>query len=174
MPKNSGHLTVLVLLTLALLGPWTLSNDGVPPPEWCRDPFLLLESGRCVELVSGITVLYFMVGVFPTLVMALGSGVPIFPLNARNILLMLAIFGLVLPYFSTLYQIHRGGRPGVVHLATWTLAALAALFWLPSAQDIFPLRMWGVWLYLAVAAGQLIWGGRALIVARRDRRQQYA
>ena len=79
MPKKNRQLAVLVRLSVAMLGPWAHSSDGVPPPEWCRTPFILLESGRCVDLVSGASVLFFMVGGVISWAMGPVSGVPIFP-----------------------------------------------------------------------------------------------
>jgi hypothetical protein len=58
--KKVGRVAVLMLLLVSLIGPWTYTADGVPPAEWCRDPNILLENGRCVRLVSGATVLTFM------------------------------------------------------------------------------------------------------------------
>jgi len=36
--KNVGRVAVLMLLLVAIMGPWTYSSDGVPPAEWCRAP----------------------------------------------------------------------------------------------------------------------------------------
>ena len=57
--KNMGRVPVLVLLLLAIGGPWFFTLDGVPPPEWCRDPFFLLSNGRCAGSVSAAEILAF-------------------------------------------------------------------------------------------------------------------
>jgi len=51
--KSVGRVAVLMLLLVAMMGPWTYTADGVPLAEWCRDPNILLENGRCVRLMSG-------------------------------------------------------------------------------------------------------------------------
>jgi len=50
--KNVGRAAVLVLLLVAMAGPWTYTADGAPPAEWRRAPNILLENGRCVRLMS--------------------------------------------------------------------------------------------------------------------------
>ena len=66
--KNVGRVVVLILLLVAIMGPWTYSSDGAPPAEWCRAPNILLENGRCVRLVSGLEVLTVIVGAFLSMI----------------------------------------------------------------------------------------------------------
>ena len=49
--KNVVRGAVLILLLVAIVGPWAYSSDGAPPAEWCRDPNILLENERCVRHV---------------------------------------------------------------------------------------------------------------------------
>jgi hypothetical protein len=62
--KRGVRLAVLALLIIAVVGPWGYTRDGVPPAEWCRPPFLLLENGSCVGQVSGAFYILFSIATF--------------------------------------------------------------------------------------------------------------
>ena len=174
--KNVGRVAVLVLLLVAMMGPWTYSSDGVPPAAWCRDPNILLENGRCVGLVSGATVLTFMVGAFLSMSVGLVTGATLLPDRAREFLgvflFTVGIFLLILPFFSTLLLI-RGRDPQrwrVFHVMAWGLAVLSVLpllIMLTSATVMPPGQLWGIWLYFGLAASVLTLEMFALVAERR-------
>lgn len=160
--KNVGRVTVLALLLVAIMGPWVYTSDGVPPPEWCRDPNILLENGRCVGLVSGATILTFMGSAFLTMTVGLVSGATVLPDRAREFLgvflFVALLFLLVLPFFTTLLLI-RGRdsrRVRVFHLTAWGLAAVLSLLPVVFEPVLRSSRFWGIWLYIALAASALI------------------
>ena len=160
--KNVVRVAVLILLLVAIVGPWTYTSDGMPPAEWCRDPNILLDNGRCVRLVSGAEVLTFMISAFLSLNVQLVRGTLILADRAREFLgvflFMLLLFLLVQPFFSTLLLIFGGDRPPrrMYHVATWVLAAaisgllLVASYWSGLRTDL-----WGIWLYFALTASML-------------------
>ena len=76
----------LVLLAVAILGPWYFTFDGVPPPEWCVAPAFLLENGRCAGLVTGALIIAFIVGAFIYLNVGLVTGATVLPERAREFL----------------------------------------------------------------------------------------
>ena len=171
--KNVGRVAVLMLLLVAMMGPWTYSSDGVPPAEWCRAPLILLENDRCVRLVSGATVLTFMVGAFLSMSVGLVTGATVLPDRAREFLgvsrFMMFLCLLMLPFITTLLLI-RGrdsGRWRAFHLVAWGLAAVLSL--LPVAFDpvLRSGRFWGLWLYAGLAASALILEVLALVAGRR-------
>jgi hypothetical protein len=174
--KNVGRAAVLVLLLVAIVGPWTYTSDGVPPAAWCRDPNILLENGRCVRLVSGATVLTFMAGAFLSMSVGLVTGAMVLPDRAREFLgvflFTVGIFLLVLPFFSTLLLI-RGRdsrRLRVFHVMAWGLAVLSLLPLLIMfmSASVLPLgQLWGIWLYIGLAASALILEVLALVAGRR-------
>ena len=160
--KNIVRVAVLVLLLVAIVGPWTYSSDGTPPAEWCRDPNILLENGRCVRLVSGAEVLTFMTGAFLSLNLQLVKGTLVLADRAREFfgvfLFVVLLFLLVQPFFSTLLLIFGGDRPrrGMYHVATWGLAAvISALLLVASCWSGLRTDLWGIWLYVGLAASVL-------------------
>jgi hypothetical protein len=157
--KNAWRITVLVLLVVAMVGPWTYSSDGVPPAEWCDDPLILLENGRCVKLVSGATVLAFWATAFFQMGVDLTAGETVLGGRASEFLFafffMVGTFLVVLPFFSTLLQVLGRGRRRmrVFHVITWGLAAPLALLLAVLLVSGGPYaKLWGAWLYVALTA----------------------
>jgi hypothetical protein len=171
--KNVGRVTVLMLLLVAIMGPWTYSSDGAPPAEWCREPFILLENGRCVGLVSGATILTFMARAFLGMSVGLVTGATVLPDRAREFLgvflFVMLLFPLMLPFFTTLLLI-RGRdsrRLRVFHLMAWGLAAVLSLLPVVSESVLRSARFWGIWLYIGLAASALILEVLAPVAGRR-------
>jgi len=171
--KNVGRVAVLMLLLVAIMGPWTYTSDGVPPAEWCRDPNILLENDRCVRLVSGATVLTFMTGAFFSMSVGLVTGATVLPDRAREFigvfLFVMLLFLLVLPFFSTLLLILGRDRRHrrVFHVVAWGLAADSGLLLGVLGFSRLHWALWGIWLYIGLAAGALILEVLALAAGRR-------
>jgi hypothetical protein len=172
--KNVGRVAVLVLLLLAMMGPWTYTSDGVPPAAWCRDPNILLENGRCVKLVSGARMLTFMAGAFLSMSVGLVTGATVLPDRAREFLgvflFTVGIFLLVLPFFTTLLLIRGEDRRRlqVFHLMAWGLAVVLGLLLAllaVSGSGLYS-ELWGIWLYTGLTASAWILEGLALAAVR--------
>ena len=164
-----------MLLLVAIMGPWTYTADGVGPAEWCRDPNILLENGRCVRLVSGATVFTFMAGAFLSMSVGLVTGATVFADRAREFLgvslFMTLLFLLVLPFFTTLLLVwgRDSRRLRAFHLMAWGLAAVSSLLLLllvPESRLCLG-WFWGIWLYIGSAASTLILEVLALVAGRR-------
>lgn len=160
--KNVVRVAVLIMLLVTIIGPWTYSSDGTPPAEWCRDPNILLDNGRCVRLVSGAEVLTFITGAFLSLNVQLVKGTLVLADRAREFLgvslFMVFLFLLVQPFFSTLLLIFGGDRPPcrMYHVAAWGLAAaISGLLLVASCWSGLRTDLWGIWLYVALAASVL-------------------
>jgi len=148
----------------------------VPPAAWCRDPNILLENGRCVRLVSGATVLTFMASAFLSMSIGLvtGTETTIFSDRAGEslcvFLFMMLLFLLMLPFFSTLLLIWGGDsrRLRVFHVMAWGLAAVLSLLLAMSASVLMPGPLWGIWLYIGLAASALALELPALVAGSRS------
>ncbi len=161
--KNIVRVAALLLLLVAVLGPWTDTSDGVPPAEWCRDPLILLDNGRCVRHVSGVEVLTFMTGAFVSLNVQLVNGTLVLADRAREflgvLLFMLLLLLLLQPFFSTLLLIFYGDRPHrrMYHKIVWGLAAaISGLMLVASCWSGLRIDLWGIWLYVALATCMVI------------------
>ena len=128
-----------------------------------------------MRLVSGATILTFVARTFLGMSVGLVTGATVFPDRAREFLitfyLMVGIFLLVLPFFTTLLLIQGGDsrRLRVFHLMAWGLAAvLGLLLALPavSGSGLYS-ELWGIWLYIGLAASALILEVLALVAGRR-------
>ena len=170
--KNVGRGAVLMLLLVAMMGPWTYTSDGVGPTAWCRAPNILLENGRCVKLVSGARILTFMAGAFLSMSAGLVTGATVLPDRAREFigvfLFVMLLFLLVLPFFSTLLLIPGGDRRHrrVFHVVAWGLAADSGLLLGVLGFSRLHWALWGIWLYIGLAASALILEVLALVTGR--------
>lgn len=160
--KNIVRVATLLLLLVAVLGPWTDTSDGVPPAEWCRDPLILLDNGRCVRLVSGVEILTFIIGAVISLNVQLVNGTLVLADRVREFLgvsiFMLLLLLLVQPFLCTLILIFRGDRPHrqKYHVAVWGLAtAISGLLLVRSFWSGLLPELWGIWLYVALAVSVL-------------------
>jgi hypothetical protein len=167
--KNVRRVAVLVLLLVAVIGPWSYSADGAPPAERCHAPFILLENGRCVGLVSGATILTFVAAAFLDMSVGLVTGETVLADGGGEFLITLRILLLVLPFFSTLFRILGGDRRRlrVFHVIAWGLAAVSALPLAVSGLSELPSALWGIWLYIGLAAVTLTLELLALVAERR-------
>jgi hypothetical protein len=150
---------ILVLLVVAIVGPWTFSSDGLPPPKWCSGANRLVVGDRCIRLVSNAEILAFNYVVsieFVTtglgsanVLREMGRMVPLFVLESI----------LITPFFSTLLIFLReeSRRRRVFHAAVLGIGVIASLLivkmlsLLPRLPELSG-KLWGGWLY-ALTAG---------------------
>lgn len=169
------RLAALILLLLAAIGPWGYTPDGVPPPEWCGDRHVLLANGSCVRLVSGMEILRFMTDAFISLNRQLVDGTLVLPDRAWEFFGVLIIFTLLLmlvqPFISTVALLFGEGRlRREYQVAAWGLAlAGSGTLLIGSIGWGLGGRMWGMWLYVGLAASVL---AVELLTIRRSRRKR--
>jgi len=115
----------LILLILSIFGPWAYDLDGVPPPEWCHEPLVLLENGRCAKQTSGAEIISFFWAVILEVIHGVVTGIKY---RALEIVGPLAILSPGLPVITTLLLIWRARpRLQIIHVCASTLAAGLAL-----------------------------------------------
>ncbi len=160
---------VLILLMVAICGPWTYTSDGVPPPEWCRDPNILLENGRCARRMSGFEILAFVGGLLPGMAVWLVAEEAPLAEKGRELLFAMWISLLVLPFLSTLLLIwgEDTRRRQGFYLISWGLATISALLVFISTSALPTGQLWGIWLYITVAISALILEAVVLIARRQ-------
>jgi hypothetical protein len=135
-----GRVAALVLLLVAMVGPWTFDSHP-DAEESCSAPLVWLGGGRCACLVS------FMKAFEVTV-------------NWGNHGLLWLLFLPLLPFLSTPLLLLGRGLPWlrVFHVTAWGLAAaflivFLVLFW--YQYEAVSLRLWGIWLSAAVAVASL-------------------
>ena len=140
--KNVWRLLLLLLLFVALSGPWTLDLINVPAEYPCSAPFIRLEGDFCGLPLSGWRVI---------------------------LLFSCVLFLFVLPVFATLLIMMRGYRRGrqIFLMASWGLALSAAIWFGIAGYPRLFWVVWGVWLYIGSAASALILEGVAMVGGRK-------
>ncbi|MGD2050733.1 MAG: hypothetical protein PVH03_14630 [Chloroflexota bacterium] len=170
--QNRWRAAILLLLLVAILGPWVYTSDGVPPAEWCEPPYILLESDRCVKLESGVTVFIFMVSVLFSMGPTLASGMIGSGEIFREFLFILFFFLLLLPFYSSLplFLCRENRRLRLFNMATWGLALVPALLLATTGGSGLPFYFfWGIWLYIILATLALI---LELLLLQNNRKPQ--
>ena len=141
------RIAVALLMLGSLMGPWVIEDDGVPPPEWCDHPYVLLaddEGGTCVQLVTGA--------------------------------MLYSWFLPALPFLGALFRFKDCQSTRVFSYVMWGAAAIPALWTamidlLEGALNHLELpliRLWGIWLYIGLATVALVfeilaWKGNAVL-----------
>jgi hypothetical protein len=163
---------VLVLLLVAIMGPWTFDRIYVPSKYSCSSPFVRLEGDFCGVPLRGITVFYFMASAFINISVELVTGVTALTDRAGEFLFSAFLPLLfVLPLVSTFLLILRGDRRRrqVFSIVTWGLAAgvsllAGVLMGLFDGLKYFRF-LWGISLYIGLALIALVLEVSTLVVA---------
>jgi hypothetical protein len=152
--KHSWRIAFLVLLAIALSGPWVFDLTWVPLPYTCSTPHIRLNENFCGR-PQPIT------WIFTWFIAAnLDAGV----IEPVSLLFSLFLFLLVLPFYGTLVLIRRGGRQRwrIFHTLILGLAAGVSLYFLYlSHLSLVPfprshLALWGIWLYVSLIAAMFL------------------
>ena len=163
--KNQGRvwrISILALLFVAFLGPWTFDLIYVPSEYTCSAPFIRLSDDFCGTPLSGIRFFGWMAGGFIYSCTGLVTGKLGFSEWLRESLFSLLICLPLLPVFSTLLRILRGDRKSrqLFTIIAWILAIGFGLFWGFHNYPKSFWAVWGIWLYIGLALGALIVEGK--------------
>jgi len=150
--KRVWRVVILVLLLIAIVGPWAFDLIIVPSEYPCSSS-IRLKGDYCGTPLSGMWMLSALVGELMNVVVGLVTGATTLANFGRGFLLILLALVLLLPFVSTLLLILPGDRQcwQIFHLAVWGLAAVSSLWLLLSASELPPGQLWGVWLYIGLA-----------------------
>jgi hypothetical protein len=174
--KNVWRVAVLILLLVAILGPWWFDLIVVPSKYPCSNPFIRLEGDFCGMPMPGIWILVGLVGRPIELVVGLVTGATVSTDSGYavlySVLCGLLVRLLVLPFFSTLLLILCGNRwrQQVFHIAAWSLATGAGLLLgIELSRHLWSWALWGIWLYIGLAISALLLEVLTLIGGKQAR-----
>jgi hypothetical protein len=155
---------ILVLLVLAVLGPWAFDKTNVPAQYACGPPSIRLEGDFCGHPTSGIQILFWMIEWFFAFIIRLISGKIDFVQEGFNFWIVynsLILILLILPIINIVVMIFRGTQPRLqkFHLVVCGLnLVLALIIGLSSFPNIY-FVLWGIWLYILSLISILILEG---------------
>jgi len=157
--KRIWRTAILIMLLVALIGPWTFERINVPAKYPCSPPFIRLEGDFCGEPMSGIWILSFMIFGMVSSSMGLASGGIVFIDWARQFLFSSFLFLLILPFFTTILLI--GGKDSrrlrIIHLIAWGMAiGIGLLIAFSSFSGPRWELLWGIWLFIGLAVSILV------------------
>ena len=170
--KNDWRVVVLMIMPVAIAGPWFFDRINVPAEYTCSAPNIRLEGDFCGVPVTGLWLFRWGVPGFVYSSTELVKGAMTFLDWFRVLLFFLFLLLLVLPFISTLLLILRGDRRRrqVFSIVAWVLAAgigsLGLLIGLSRYLRLFWV-LWGAWLYIVLAVSALILEGLVLAAGKR-------
>ena len=152
--QRNWRIALLVLMVVAFMGPWAFDRVNVPSEYECSAPYIRLVGDFCGVPASGFRVCGGIISISVGLVT--GEFV-LFEMD-REILISLLLLSPFLPVFSTLFLILRGDhqRGQVFTIIAWVLAICGSLFLGLNLYPIVSWAVWGLWLYIGLAASALI------------------
>jgi hypothetical protein len=163
--KRTWRAAALILLVIAILGPWAYERLHVPAQYDCAGPSVRLEGDFCglpFSLLKGLAML------FVSLLGILSGDIAI---SRDPLILTLALMPLVLimPMFTNLYLLWRNQqvRWQVFNVTAWGLAAITAGVFLSLSGLRLAAPPWGVLLYIVVALSVLALELLSPIMSRR-------
>jgi hypothetical protein len=153
--KTAWRVAVLIVLVVAMMGPWFFDRINVPAQYPCS---FRLEGDFCGVPIPGTRLIGWGVSGFVYTSAGLVTGAMGFIESARLFLFSLLLSLLVLPFFSTLLSILRGDRRRrqVFNVVAWGLAVGVGLLIGLSSYPKLYWALWGIWLYIGLAASALI------------------
>jgi hypothetical protein len=153
--KGIWRVTIIVLLLVSLIGPWVYDQIWVPSDYTCSAPFIRLDGDFCGTPKSGIWLYRWIIG---GLIEGLVTGEFVFSDVIREFLMSSLFFLPFLPVVSTAHMILRGDRKPwrIVNILVWGLIVGLILVWGLSSYPKLFWVLWGIWLYILLAASGLI------------------
>lgn len=160
--KHVWRTAILLLLLVALMGPWAFDLISVPEEYACSPPNFRLEGDFCGIPLSGLWILFWSSGEIISMTVGFIRGEIV--LDGTGTFLGLLFIGIFLflilsPIISTLRQFRGGDIQDrqVSHIVVWGLAALfSSLFLITYGISRQYWALWGLWLYIGLAAGALV------------------
>jgi hypothetical protein len=166
------HLLILALLLVSLMGPWTFDLINVPAKYACDMPVVRLYGDFCGFPMSGFQTVKWAAGGFFHILDELARGN--FATRFPELVFLFGALVIVLPFFSNLLVAGKrdSDRLQIMNVIVWGMGCLPALtlFILQSSRDQFVrfyYLLWGLWLYILVAIGAMIF---EIFVLRSDRK----
>jgi len=159
--KRAWRTGFILVLALAMIGPWFFDRVNVPRPYLCSPPNVRLEGDFCGVPISITWMLRGMPSQFVYMMNSLISGVPQ-PYAVSNwIALLISIF-LILPFLSTSIMIVWEKMRFSVNFqrVCLGLAAVSSVyigilgFFISNSSSSW--QLWGLWLYIFLTIGLLV------------------
>lgn len=169
--KRIWRTAVLLLLIIAVTGPWSFDLIHVPAEYACSLPNYRLEGDFCGLPLSALWIFPASIGSFLQSVSRLFTGTAVMPDVLLQLLVNSLYFLVFLPLVMTLLMLYRGSHHAKFAIVSWGMAVTIALFFgrsflarpHPDWRHIWLYR--GVWFYIGIAIAALL---MELIILKTD------
>jgi hypothetical protein len=164
--KRIWRTAVLLLLLIALTGPWFFDRIWVPAEYICSAPNIRLDDAFCGKPQSLMSFSSFMVGDFQNMAANLFAG----ETDPMSLIFISFLLLLALPLLSTSILILRGDQQRWHRFQMIVLGLAAGIGLFLGLADFSQSysALWGVWLYIALVVGMLIWERLTFVAGRKS------
>jgi hypothetical protein len=157
--KRNVRIVFLILLVIAINGPWVFDRINVPSPYTCSAPNVRLDDKFCGLPLSITWIFPSIMGDLSYIIIGLATGTLSFGDAARESLFFLFLFLLLLPVLNIAILILRGDahrRWHMLHTVGLTLAAGIGgwMAWLSYSRASW--MLWGLWHYIGQTVSMCI------------------
>ena len=166
---NYWRIVALIGLAITLVGPWAYDVIHVPAKYPCEAPFIRLEGDFCGTTLPGITLIALLAGGLLGIVDGFLTGTLTLTILRGEIPVVLLGIIFLLPIFSTLFLLQNKDSPRrrLIQVVGWSLASGAGILLNVSNSSSPSWALWGLWLYIGLAASVAIIEGASLVLMRR-------
>jgi hypothetical protein len=155
--KRGWRITFLLLLFIAIIGPWFLERINIPAPYDC--PGYRLDDNFCGTPKSILWILILVIFNLPDFIASLFSG----PGSLVGLIFLSVLVIILVPPFSSLFLIfyEDHSRRKKAQILLFSLGVAAAISFTIAIQIIPSFSssnrvLWGVWLYIMAATITII------------------
>jgi hypothetical protein len=149
---------LLGLLVVAIIAPWAFDRIMVPAQYSCSAPFVRLEGDFCGLPLSGVWMLVMVIteGLRRIGLLLMGTATDA-DLSTLFLMTILTI-AFLLPIPSTILIYRHEGKPRwqAFHMVAWAAAGVVGLLLCFANGGRLYAELWGIWLFLGLAAAALI------------------
>ena len=151
--KYRWRAAFLVMLVVAISGPWFFDRSYAPSPYTCSATWLRLDDKFCGKPQSVTWFLSLSIGELTYIVTGLVTGTLSLADATRQSLFLLFLFLLLLPFLSTAILILRGSHRRWYMLHRVGLGLAAGIGGFIAVLDFSSAHwwvLWGLWLYISL------------------------
>ena len=155
--KQTWRISIIVLLLLATVGPWTFDRIYVPAEYPCSNS-IRLEGNFCGIPLPGIQIIpWVFIGTINAATRLI-TGELAFAQGVRDLLFALLFILLFFPIVSSLLlSVNAGSRRWCrIHIGILCLALTLGVLFITSSISQPNWALWGLWIYLGLLACVLV------------------
>lgn len=156
--QRTLRIALLIVMAVALLGPWGYDRINVPAKYECSPPNIRLYGDFCGIPLPGIQLVFFVICGLFSISFSVLTGEYAFSERMQELFFVWLFLLPILSIISTLLLILRGNKPRrqLFTIIAWIFSIGVGLFIGLTHNPKMFWALWGIWLFVALAICALI------------------